>query len=68
MAARLSPGGVFVVEAFVPDMCRYDDSGQSLHEPDGEHMATARSSGTRLVSIDGEPPRVPDRDPLRSWT
>ena len=64
VAARLGPGGVFVVEAFVPDMCRYDDSGQSLHEQrtDGEHavfhvsqldLAHQRIS-TRLVSIDGE--------------
>ena len=62
VAARLSPGGVFVVEAFVPDMCRYDDSGQSLHEQrtDGEHAVFHVSQldraqqriSTRLVSID----------------
>ena len=64
VATRLSPGGVFAVEAFVPDMCRYDDSGQSLREQrtDDEHavfhvsqldLAQQRIS-TRLVSIDGE--------------
>ncbi len=64
VAARLSPVGVFVVEAFVPDMCRYDDSGQSLHEQrtDDEHAVFHVSQldraqqriSTRFVSINGE--------------
>ncbi len=64
VAARLSPGGVFVVEAFVPNMCRNDHDGQALrvHRIEGERVifdaatldrAQQRIS-TRLVAIDGE--------------
>ena len=64
VAAHLSPGGVFVVEAFVPDMCRYDHTGQALrmHRVEGERVMFDASTldraqqriTTRLVSIDGE--------------
>ena len=64
VAAHLSPGGVFAVEAFVPDMCRYDHTGHALrmHRVDGERVMFDASTldraeqriSTRLVSIEGE--------------
>ena len=64
VAARLSPRGVFIVEAFVPDMCRYDHTGHALrmHRVDGERVMFDASTldraeqriSTRLVSIEGE--------------
>ena len=64
VAARLGPGGAFAVEAFVPDMCRYDHTGHALrmHRIDGERVMFDASTldiarqriTTRLVSIEGE--------------
>ncbi len=63
VAARLSPRGVFIVEAFVPDMCRYDEAGHTLrtHRVDGERVIVDASTldrarqriTTRLVALDG---------------
>ena len=64
VAARLSPRGVFVVEAFVPDMCRFDHAGQALrtHRVDGERVILSTSAldrakqriSTRLLSLEGQ--------------
>ena len=64
VAARLSPGGVFVVEAFVPNLSRYDERGQALavSRIEGERMIfdvarldrARQRITTRLVSVDGE--------------
>lgn len=64
VAARLSPRGLFVVEAFVPDMCRYDHAGRALrtHRVDGERVILDTSTldraqqriSTRLVSLGGQ--------------
>ena len=64
VAAHLSLGGAFVVEAFVPDMCRYDSTGRALvvHRIEGEHVTIDAATldrarqriSTRLISIEGE--------------
>ena len=63
VAVHLAPGGVFVIEAFVPDLCRYQ-RGQSLSVTriEGERMrldaATLDTAHqritTRLIVIEGE--------------
>ena len=64
VAARLSPRGVFVVEAFVPDLSRYDHAGHALrtHRVDAERVLISASTldrvqqriSTRLVSLGGQ--------------